>query len=241
MRNWPDGILGVRPASAASSSHEPETEAERTLRIYWRNQVEGLFDEYAATFEDSLVRKLGYTVPAQIEATLTRDHAGEDGSVSRHLAVDLGCGTGLVGAALRSRCRGRLVGCDLSSGMVAEARKKQDVFDALEASDCVAFLRRRIECGSADLIAAADVLIYLRDLSDLFAAAAAALRPGGLFVFSTELATDGECGGVPPHGKGWVERDSERIAHSEEYLRCVVGASGLLLRSMQAISKVGSK
>ena len=48
------------------------------------------------------------------------------------------------------------------------------------------------------------MLIYLRDLSDLFAAAAAALRPGGLFVFSTELATDAECGGVPPHGKGWV-------------------------------------
>lgn len=80
------------------------------------------------------------------------------------------------------------------------------------------------------------MLIYLRDLSDLFAAAATALRPGGLFVFSTELATDAECGGVPPHGKGWVERDSERVAHSEEYLRCcVVGAGGgLLLRSLQA-------
>ena len=34
----------------------------------------------------------------------------------------------------------------------------------------------------------------------------------------------------------WVERDSERVAHSEEYLRCVAGASGLLLRSLQVIS-----
>ena len=44
---------------------ETETETERTLRIYWRNQIEDLFDEYAPTFEDSLVRKLGYTVPAR--------------------------------------------------------------------------------------------------------------------------------------------------------------------------------
>ena len=104
-------------SSASTSCCAPETDTERTLRIYWRNQVEGLFDEYAATFEDSLVRKLGYTVPAQIEAMLARDHAAEDGSVSRHLAVDLGCGTGLAGAALRSRCHGRLLGCDLSGLM----------------------------------------------------------------------------------------------------------------------------
>lgn len=192
-------------SAASSSCCELETDTERTLRIYWRNQVEGLFDEYAATFEDSLVQKLGYTVPAQMEAMLARDHAAEDGSVSRHLAIDLGCGTGLAGAALRSRCHGRLLGCDLSGLMVEEARKKVGVFDGLEACDCVAFLRRRIERRSADLLVAADVLIYLRDLSDLFAAAAAALRPGGLFVFSTELATDAECRGVPPHGKGWVE------------------------------------
>ena len=145
----------------------------------------------------------------EIEAMLARDHAAQDGSVSRHLAVDPGCGTGLVGAALRSRCHGRLTGCDLSGQMVEEARKKLGVFDELEACDCVAYLRRRVARASADLLVAADVLIYLRDLADLFSAAAAALRPGGLFVFSTELATDSECGGVPPDGRGWAEPQGE--------------------------------
>ena len=107
--------------AASSSCCAPETDTERTLRIYWRNQVEGLFDEYAATFEDSLVRQLGYDVPAQMEALLAREHADEQGRVSRQLAVDLGCGTGLAGAALRGRCHGRLLGCDLSAMMVAEA------------------------------------------------------------------------------------------------------------------------
>ena len=75
---------------------------------------------------------------------------------------------------------------------------------------------------------------YLRDLTDLFASVAICLQPGGRFAFSTELALDSECGGVPPHGRGWVERHSERIAHSEEYLRHVVEMTrGLELRSLQ--------
>ena len=101
-----------------------ETDTERTLRIYWRSQVEGLFDDYAPTFEQSLVKTLGYDVPAKLEAALVRDHADGNGHVSRTLFVDLGCGTGLAAAQLRSRCHGRVVGCDLSSRMVREARKK---------------------------------------------------------------------------------------------------------------------
>lgn len=208
-----------------------ETETERTLRIYWRNQVEGLFDEYAPTFEKSLVIDLGYDVPQKLEALLARDYANEDGSVSSHLAVDLGCGTGLAAAQLRGRCLGRLIGCDLSGRMIREARKKRGVFDELEACDCVAFLQRRVEASSADLIIAADVLLYFRDLTDLFTSVARALQPGGLFVFSTELALND---GIPPEGRGWVERSSERIAHSEEYLRIVIEATeSLVLRSIE--------
>ena len=69
-----------------------ETDSERTLRIYWRNQVEGLFDEYAPTFEHSLVQTLGYDVPEKLEAALALEHADADGMVSRRLAIDLGCG-----------------------------------------------------------------------------------------------------------------------------------------------------
>ena len=212
---------------------DAETDSERTLRIYWRNQVEGLFDDYAPTFEHSLVRTLGYDVPEKLEAILAKDHADSSGVLSDTLAVDLGCGTGLAGAKLRHRCRGRLIGCDLSSRMIEQARKKHGVFDALEAQDCVAFLQRRVAASSADLIVAADVLLYMRSLTDLFAAVAAALRPGGLFAFSTELGQDGECGGIPPEGRGWVERQSERIAHSEEYLRWLIETTdGLQLRSL---------
>ena len=51
------------------------------------------------------------------------------------------------------------------------------------------------------------------------------------------MAHDGECWArPPPDGRGWVERSSERIAHSEAYLRFVIdGAEGLELCSLEVI------
>ncbi|OWK26524.1 hypothetical protein AJ87_05405 [Rhizobium yanglingense] len=53
--------------------------------------VERLFDDYAARFETSLVEKLDYTVPQKLAALVAA--TGRKYS----LAVDLGCGTGLLG------------------------------------------------------------------------------------------------------------------------------------------------
>ena len=120
------------------------------------------------------------------------------GIISRTLAVDLGCGTGWAGARLRPHCAGRLIGCDLSKGILREAKSK-GVFGALEQMDAVAFLHRR-DANSADLIVATDVLVYMRGLEDLMCEAARALAPAGLFAFSTENATLAETGGLPPAG-----------------------------------------
>ena len=60
------------------------------------------------------------------------------------LALDLGCGTGLVGERLRKMVR-RLEGVDLSEAMLAEARRKQ-IYDRLHKGDLTQFLggwRRR--------------------------------------------------------------------------------------------------
>ena len=76
---------------------------------------------------------LGYDIPAEIVHELQRDAAQRDGAaadaasstISHTLAVDLGCGTGLAGAAMRPFCQGKLLGCDLSSGMLRLAKKKR--------------------------------------------------------------------------------------------------------------------
>ena len=128
-----------------------------------------------------------------------------------------------MGVLLRPRCAGRLIGCDLSRGMLEVAeRAHAGVYDQLGAADAVSYLRRQA-AGSADLVVGADVCVYMRQLVDLIAAAAAALSLGGLLAFSTEACRLDEVeGGLPPAGEGWVERKSERIAHSEEYIRWLV-------------------
>ena len=122
------------------------------LDLHFRQQVEELFDTYAPNFEEELAA-LGYDVPAIVEAELLAERAPLQ-NLSRTLAVDLGCGTGWAGARLRPHCAGRLIGCDLSKGILREARAK-GVFDALEQMDAVAFLHRR-DANSADLIVESD-------------------------------------------------------------------------------------
>jgi predicted TPR repeat methyltransferase len=216
---------------------ERAAERARIQRMHFAACVEEMFDDYAPTFEKSLVTELNYKLYNELPGTLDdvqkqqqQQQPGDDDDgtpppLSATLAVDLGCGTGLAGQALKSRCVGRLVGCDLSRRMLLVAKKKVGVYDELVACDCVAYLHRNVKPATADLIVAADVLVYMRDLADLFDAVVAALRPGGLFAFSTEMASSEEVGGEG--GAGWVERPTERIAHSEEYLRRLAASRDL--------------
>lgn len=139
--------------------------------------VEALFDEYAPRFESELVGDLGYGVPAVLARMIATALNGTP--IGR--AVDLGCGTGLMGAEIRPFCA-RLEGVDLSSRMLAEARQK-GLYDQLTQGELVEFLGR--EAG-IDLLVAADVLIYCGPLPPILAAAHMALALGGLLAFSLE-------------------------------------------------------
>jgi predicted TPR repeat methyltransferase len=140
--------------------------------------VETLFDEYAGRFEDELLHDLGYSVPPVLGRMI--GDALDGRRVAR--AVDLGCGTGLMGAEMRSLCD-RLEGIDLSTRMLAQARRK-GIYDRLEQAELVEFLRGE---SGVDLITAADVVIYCGPLPPVLSAAFDALVPGGLFGFSLEL------------------------------------------------------
>ncbi|MFB2549730.1 class I SAM-dependent DNA methyltransferase [Ensifer soli] len=180
--------------------------------------VARLFDDYARRFDAALTERLAYSVPETLAALVLRERDG----ATFPLAVDLGCGTGLFGARVRPHV-GRLEGFDLSAGMLAEARAK-DLYDLLAEADLSlppgdsglfsgALARHR-----ADLVSAADVLMYLGDLKAAFAIVAALVAPHGRFAFSVEDA--GAEGDV-------VLRPSLRYAHSEAYLRAMCDGHGL--------------
>jgi len=167
--------------------------------------VETLFDQTAPMFDVVLVEHLGYGVPELLRQRL---EALLPGKVWRML--DLGCGTGLAGAALRHLAV-EIVGVDLSENMLALAHAR-GVYDDLYVGEAVQFLEE--EDGEPfDLITATDVLPYLGDVAPLLAAAAAVTAPGGWLAFSTESLAGEESG-----GRDWKVGPHQRYAHRLDYL-----------------------
>jgi predicted TPR repeat methyltransferase len=170
-----------------------------------------LFDGYAGDFEQHLVQVLKYRTPQLLVNGLTGRRYGN--------ALDLGCGTGLCAPLLRPLCD-RLEGIDLSANMVRQAQALGR-YDEVLQGDLVEFLHttdRRY-----DLLAAADVFVYVGALEAAFEGAVRVLRAGGVFCFSVEAADEQH---------DWRLLGSLRYAHSERYIRMLASRSGFELRPM---------
>jgi predicted TPR repeat methyltransferase len=127
--------------------------------------------------------------------------------------LDLGCGTGACGEFLRPRAR-HLAGVDLSGAMLRVARQK-NLYDELHTLDIVAFLDG--VAAAYDAMVASGVVIFFGNLAPLFERIARALRPRGVFIFSTYRAPAGD----------YAVRANFHFAHSEDYVRRVAAAAGL--------------
>ena len=171
--------------------------------------VRGLFDSCAAGFEHTLVTDLGYDNPAELHACLQRC-PGRQAHYAH--ALDLGCGTGLSGLPFAPQVD-LLDGVDLSVNMLALARDK-GCYATLHTDSISHHLRTTAD--TYDLFIATDVFIYIGDLRELFAAAAAAARPGALFCCSTERR----------EAAGFELRATGRFAYSRDYLQDTAAAAG---------------
>ena len=204
-------IHGVAPAIATQArfllaSLGEESVPDRAPADYVRD----LFDGYAARFDAQLEGRLAYRTPALLAALV--EAAGIAPDASRRV-LDLGCGTGLSGLALKPFAK-RMVGLDLAPRMLAEARKR-GIYDALEEADLLEWLPRH---GAAfDLVAAADVLNYLGDLGPALAAIAGALAQGGVAAFSIEAG----------EGANFALGPGMRYRHDPAHVARLAAAAGL--------------
>jgi predicted TPR repeat methyltransferase len=182
--------------------------------------LKNLFDRYADTFDNHLRNTLHYNVPeliAQAVAQLRTDDA------QRFDTLDLGCGTGLCGALLRPIAR-TLAGVDLSPAMIEKSRAR-GVYDRLGVGDLVATLNDNP--GAFDLLTAADVFIYLGDLTPAFQAALRALRPGGLLAFTVEAG---------PGDRYHLHQKTLRYTHSLPYLKHLIQIHGFGEESFKEVT-----
>lgn len=176
-----------------------------------QNYVRETFDAFAAGFEQRVVGQLGYRVPellaGMVKALLP----------AAPQVLDLGCGTGLAGEALRTT-GARLTGVDLSPRMLEVAAAK-GCYQALHEADVVAWLQQGAP-AAFDLVVAADVFIYIGDLEEVFAGVRRVLRTGGLFAFSVEACRQGD----------YQLLETGRYAQSPAYVAALAARHGFTLR-----------
>jgi len=185
--------------------------------------VQALFDQYAPRFESSLVDDLGYRGPALLFKAVLSVRAAARKPAFFKRAIDLGCGTGLAAAAFAKEVD-RFIGIDLSPRMIEKSRAT-GFYAELEVADMLQGLRGRPD-ASADLILAADAMVYVADIAPVLIEAARVLAGGGLLAFTTE--THG--------GEGVILGGGLRYAHAAEYVRAAVATAGLVIPLLEALS-----
>lgn len=190
--------------------------------------VATLFDQHADVFDDILVDELGYCVPLLVRDLIQRL---EIGPFERLL--DLGCGTGLTGAAL-SDCTSQRTGVDLSERII-ELAYDREVYDDLYVGEAVEFLKEFEEEDGArpswDLVAATDVFPYLGAVEPFLTAAADRLEPKGYLAFSTETLPEEIL-----QGRLYMVGPKSRFAQGEVYIRTALDEAGFDILAMDPIT-----
>ena len=180
-----------------------------------RDYVEGLFDNYAARFESSLVGNLEYKIPKVIAEMIIEDSKSDLlGSM-----IDLGCGTGLFGLEIKQFCE-HLEGVDLSEKMLDEARKKA-IYNKLIKDDILAYLSNA--SLNFDYFVSTDVFVYIGDLSNVFKLIKSRNKTGGKLAFSTE----------DYDGDSFFLEQSGRYSHSRKYIEGLCKKFGYKMRHFE--------
>src|SRR6202035_1296612 len=181
--------------------------------------VRTLFDQYAPRFDRALIDDLGYRGPSLLfKAVLAERHAVRKPAFFKR-AIDLGWGTGLAASAFAKEVD-HFIGIDLSPRMIEKARLT-GLYAELEVSDMLEGLRGRPD-ASADLILAADAMVYVADLIGVLKEARRVLVAGGLFAFTVETHD----------GDGVMMGEGLRYAHGTPCVRGSLEAAGLQLSQL---------
>jgi len=139
------------------------------------DQTAAHYAKFAADYEAAMTAG-GYVTPGRCAEALIKSGADKASPV-----LDIGCGSGLSGLALKAQGFETLDGTDYSEEMLAEAKPK-NIYRALWQGDLTQPEPERAE--SYDAINAAGVLNPAHAPAETLDNVMEMLRPGGLFAFS---------------------------------------------------------
>ncbi|MGN6369220.1 MAG: methyltransferase domain-containing protein [Phycisphaerae bacterium] len=207
--------LDLQPASPSAAYLLKALSGDQSILRSPDDYLVEYFDAFAPGFDQQLTGLLGYSVPHQLCELLLPRIAGRKLDI-----LDVGCGTGLCGVEIAAAAQ-TLTGIDLSPKMLEIARSR-GLYHHLFCDEITRFLHGT--SAAADLLLAADVLIYFGELRPLFQGFARVLRPGGLVALSVETADAPQFRLLP----------SGRFGHNAEYVRRTAAAYGLELLEARA-------
>jgi predicted TPR repeat methyltransferase len=222
-------IAAFRQAREADAS-DPHGASLRLMRLgaeevagMPKAYVRALFDQYAPKFESALVDDLGYRGPSLLFKAVLAARCAVRKPAFFKCGIDLGCGTGLAAAAFAKEVD-RFIGIDLSPRMIEKSRAT-GLYAELEVNDMLEALRAKRD-ASADLILAADAMVYVADLVPVLKEVNRVLAAGGVLAFTAETHA----------GDGVVIGEGLRYAHGAAYVRTSLQAAGLGLSRFEELS-----
>lgn len=133
------------------------------------------YDQWSRSYDRELAEN-GYATPVRIAAALAKFISDKTMPI-----LDIGCGTGVSGAALRAEGFTTIDGSDFSAEMLAEARKKGIYRELMQAD---ASQPMPVEDGTYGAITAVGVFSPGHAGPETIDAVMAKLPSGGLFAFS---------------------------------------------------------
>jgi predicted TPR repeat methyltransferase len=136
-------------------------------------EVAGRYDEWAESYDHDLT-SWSYQAPALVAETVTTRLPAATS------VLDVGCGTGLVGRALREGgFAGQIQGLDISQASL-EIAGRSGAYDSVERADLQQPLP--LENDGVDAVVCVGVMTYLPDVEAVWREFARVVRPGGLVV-----------------------------------------------------------
>ena len=136
-------------------------------------EVADRYDGWAQSYDADLT-SWSYQAPTVVAEAVVKRHPAASS------VLDVGCGTGLVGRALRARgFAGRISGLDISQASL-EIAQQSGAYESLERAD----LQQRLAFAddSVDAVVCAGVMTYLPEVEAAWREFSRVTRPGGVVV-----------------------------------------------------------
>ncbi|MBE6451780.1 MAG: tetratricopeptide repeat protein [Alphaproteobacteria bacterium] len=212
LNRYPDEkIVSYMATSILNNEHLKSADADYVKKI---------FDAFAGDF-DSTLSGLEYQVPEHIAGCVKANFYKP---FYKHIKyLDLGCGTGLCGKAVKAVIGwSHVTGVDLSEKMLLQAKSKY-VYDRLAMDEIINFLS--VEDKKYHLITAGDVFTYFGDLQKLINLISLALADNGQLVFTvSDNYINSDDYHLTPSG---------RFVHNSDYVLKVLKKNGLKKLSVE--------